>query len=150
MENSETGKGSFLESLLAIVGAHDIYGTYRQLSEEQKLSRFFLITPEERAEMESCGKQLEKSKAQTRLFFQAMALAIEQRTGRMVSSIVELNDDGCGRALLYSGRLVLLCKSIRGASPFAFVETERASKDGEKYIASSIEWLDKYPQISLL
>lgn len=137
----------FLVSIVQIIDSYDSLGVYQKLNSEQKLVRSFLLTKEEKEQMESCGQIDEKYKAQVTIFFQAAALTIEQRTGKMVSSIVEMNEEGFGQAMLSAGRLILLSKGLRGTQQFAYTDAERVNKAGEKTITAAIEWIERYPEI---
>lgn len=140
----------FEQNLIRIIDSYDSLGVYRNFTNEQKIVRSFLLTKEEKQEMDSCGHLSEKYKAQITLFFQAVALTIEQTSGKMVSSILEVNDEGFGRAVLYSGRLVLLSKGLRGTMQFGYTKIEKALKEGEKYVTDGISWIQRYPEIVLL
>ncbi|HBI02788.1 MAG TPA: hypothetical protein DDY49_02000 [Paenibacillaceae bacterium] len=95
---------SFAKNLIRVIDSYDSLGVYRNFTPEQKMARSFLLTNEEKQQMISCGHLDDKYKSQITLFFQAVALTIEEETGKMVSSIMEINDEGFGRAVLYSGR----------------------------------------------
>lgn len=140
----------FVDSLAQIIDSYDSLGVYRKFTKEQKIARSFLMTKEEKQQMAACGHVDDKYKAQVTLFFQAVALAVEQRTGKMVSSIVEMNGEGFGRALIYAGRLVLVSKGLRGTQQFSFTDGEKAALEGEKNVTAAIEWLERYPDIAKL
>ncbi len=138
---------SFAKNLIRVIDSYDSLGVYRNFTPEQKMARSFLLTNEEKQQMISCGHLDDKYKSQITLFFQAVALTIEEETGKMVSSIMEINDEGFGRAVLYSGRLVLLSKGLRGTMQFGYTKMEKAIKEGEKYVADGCSWIEKYPEV---
>lgn len=137
----------FLDNLVQIIDSYDSLGAYRKFTKEQKLARAFLSTKEEKEKLLSCGQIDPKYKGQVTVFFQAAALTVEKATGKMVSSIIEINEEGFGRGILYAGRLILVSKGLRGTQQFAFTDIEKAVKEGEKTVASAIEWIQRYPDI---
>lgn len=144
---TEISSSLFARNLLRIIDSYDSLGVYRNFTDEEKFNRTFLLSNEEKQQMLSCGHLDEKYKAQIALFFQAVALTIEQQSGKMVSSIIEINDEGFGRAILYSGRLVLISKGLRGTMQFGYTKIEKAIKEGEKYVADGLSWIERYPEI---
>lgn len=148
MSASKEGISSlFLDSLDKVVQGNDALGLYRNLDVAQRLEQMFLVTPEEKQQTEACGLIDPKVKEKIELFFQAVTYAIEQKSGKLVSSIVELNSEGFGRVILYSGRLILVNKSIRGIQKFTFTELKQLDKAGTQYISNALSWLEKYPEI---
>ncbi|WP_027417115.1 DUF269 domain-containing protein [Aneurinibacillus terranovensis] len=143
-------KSPFLDCLIKVIDSYDSLGTYRKFTPEQKLKRTFLLSEEEQQQMISCGQMSEKLKAQISLFFQAVALRIEQMTGSIVGSMVELNDEGFGRSLVYSGSLILINKGIRGTQQFSFTQIDKVEKKGESYVKTGLTMLEKYPEIKTL
>lgn len=139
---------SFRSSLVQIIDAYDMYGTYRNLTCDQKLARSFLLTPEDKKQMDSCGQISERLRTQINLFFQSIALNIERVTNKMVSCIVEMNAEGFGRAIIYTGNLILVNKAIRGTQQFAFTTIEKASKQGEKISEIAVKTLERYSQFT--
>ena len=138
---------AILTSIVQIIDSYDSFDVYRNLTSEQKLERSFFLTKEEKEHIESCGHIDEKYRAQVSLFFQAVALTIEKQTGNMVSSVVELNDEGFGQAILFSGRLVLFSMGLRGAQQFAFTAANRVDKKGEKIVEEAVGLIKKFPEI---
>lgn len=148
--NKEGISSLFLENLDKVIHANDAMGLYRNLALAERLERVMLVTPEEKREGEMCGVVDAKVKERISMFFQAVAFAIEQKSGKIVSSIVELNNEGIGRVILYSGRLILLNKSIRGTQKFAFTELEQVDKAGNRHVSEGLSWLEKYPAVANL
>ncbi|OIJ17296.1 hypothetical protein BKP37_01975 [Anaerobacillus alkalilacustris] len=139
---------SFQDSILQIINAYDMYGVFQNLSDEQKLNRAFLLSADEKKQMDSCGQISERLKAQINIFFQAVALNVERKTNKMVSSIVEMNSEGFGRALIYSGNLIMVNKAIRGTQQLAFTNMERACKQGDKISELAVKTLDRYSHLT--
>lgn len=138
----------FMESLERVLKANDAYGLFRSLTGTQKIERLMLTKPEEKQKLESCGYVDETIKERLQLFLQAVAFAIEQKSGKIVSTMMELDEEGFGRIVLFAGRLILVNKSIRGLKKFAFTKMEDLEKEGQRYVSEALFWLNKYPEVS--
>lgn len=139
---------SFEKCILSIMDAHDRFGLLAWKSKDVKLNRHFLLTDEAFKGADTlCGADSAPIRRQATIFFQAVAMALDMRTGIGVCSIVELDEEGFGRAIIYSGRLVLVAHGWRQGQ-FGFTSMEDACREGERFIAAGQEWLDRYPDMA--
>lgn len=134
-----------------IIDAHDRYGLLSRLNKEEKLKRAFLLRKEDSQGVGGtlCGVDVGPVRNQATIFFQALAMSLDLRTGTPVCSIVELDEEGFGRAVLYSGRLVLAAQAWRQGQ-FGFTSLEDACFEGERIISIGMEWVEKYRELSRL
>ncbi|MDF2926225.1 MAG: hypothetical protein K0R57_5139 [Paenibacillaceae bacterium] len=140
----------FEKCILAIMDAHDRFGLMAHKSKEDKLKRHFLLTDDAFKGADTlCGADSAPIRRQATIFFQAVAMALDMRSGIGICSIVELDEEGFGRAIVYSGRLVLIAHGWRQGQ-FGFTSLEEACREGERYIAAGQEWLEKYPDMARL
>lgn len=147
MTNTPAELSGIVDSIVQIIDAYDTFNVYKNLTPQQKLERAFLLSNEERETLESCGHIDEKYRAQITIFFQALALTIEKQIGNTVGSIVELNEEGFGQAVIYSGHLVLISMGLRGTQQFAFSDVIRIEKRGDKMIKSALDIVERFPEI---
>lgn len=137
----------FKTCILNILDSHDKYGLWARKSAEERLRKYFLLDSGAFKGAETvCGADSAPIRRQAAVFFQAVAMALEIRTGIRVCSIVELDEEGLGRAVIYSGRLVLTAYGWRQGQ-FGFLTMEDAEREGERFVAAGMEWLTKYPDM---
>lgn len=140
----------FERCIANLLDAYDKYGLNANRSREEKLKRLFLVDPSKlKGNSTLCEGESPAIKRQAIIFYQAVAMSLEIKSGSTVCSIVEWDDEGFGRAVVYSGRLVLAAQAWRQGQ-FGFTNMEDACREGEKLIASGLEWLEQYPAIARL
>jgi len=66
----------------------------------------------------------------------------------LTSVVINIDDEGNGNVLIYSGRLILLNKTIRDANKFSFKSTEDMLKQGSKVINGAMQLLEKYEEVA--
>ena len=57
-------------------------------------------------------------------YFKALGATIEKLSGFITSVVLNMDDEGNGTVLIYTGRLILVNKSIRNAHMFGFKSIE--------------------------
>lgn len=140
----------FTTCILSILDSHDKFGLWALKTKEDKLKKHFLLDSDAFKGADTlCGADSAPIRRQAAIFFQAVAMSLEIQTGSRICSIVELDDEGLGRAVIYCGRLVLAAHGWRQGQ-FGFTSMEAAVQEGERFIAAGLEWLQKYPDISRL
>lgn len=150
MTTNNTIESSFLANLAQVIQANDLTGVYRSLSPQQKVEVVFIPNAEDKGKLAECGIIPENLKEHISCFFQAVAFSVEQQTGIMASSIIELNDEGFGRGMVYCGKLIALNKSIRGSQQFLFQNLEKLEKVGQAFIEEAVMWIHKYKEIAVI
>lgn len=150
MKAKDSIQSVFFKTLVQVIQLNDLIGDYRNLSAQEKIESVFVTSAEEREKIAECGLIPEKLKEQISMFFQAVAFVVEQKCGKMASSIVEVNEEGFGRGMVYCGRLIVLNKSVRGSQQYIFQNLEKLNKEGEAYIDEALDWINKYPEIASL
>jgi probable nitrogen fixation protein len=82
------------------------------------------------------------------LFFNAIALSIERATGVMISPMLKMSHEGFGRMVLIGGRLIVVNKQLRDVHRFGFDSFEKLASEGDKYVQSGVEMIEKYPDVA--
>ncbi len=82
------------------------------------------------------------------MFYGAVGLAIEARTGIACTPMLKMHHEGFGRVVLLAGRLVVVSKFLRDAQRFAFESLAKLSEAGEKLVASGVEMIERFPQVA--
>ena len=73
---------------------------------------------------------------------------IEKETAQLCQVIVDINHEGFGWALVWSGRLMTVCRTLRDAHRFGFDSLERLAAQGEKITQSGIEIVKRFPEVA--
>lgn len=145
--NQETAD-ALVRRLCHLLDAGDFFGRNRMLPPLEKIGKLFLASSEDQNQSEFNCAASPKVRQQVPLLFQAMAGVMEERTGLMIQSTAEINGEGFGRGLLYSGRVILVLKSLRAGFPFPFTSAEKTLRYGVECIEEGLAFLDQYKEMT--
>lgn len=136
----------FLQAMVQQIRANDAFGTYRQWADELLLKPYVIAKKQRRAI--PVDEEVDPMTVSRILgFYRAIAACIETETGQLSQVVVNLNHEGFGWALIFSGRLILVSKTLRDAHRFGFDSLEKLNAEGEKLVAKGIELARQYPQV---
>ncbi|WP_223070349.1 DUF269 domain-containing protein [Paenibacillus caui] len=124
----------FGRSLCQILDAYDYFGKGSALSGDEKIARLALFTKEEKQALGMDCTPSPKLRQQVENVFQALALTLEAETNCLVQSMVDMNSEGFGRAIVSSGRLILISTTLRAGLRFPFTSQAKL----EKFALSSL------------
>ncbi|TVP65371.1 MAG: NifX-associated nitrogen fixation protein [Leptolyngbya sp. LCM1.Bin17] len=136
----------FLQAIVQQIRANDSYGTYRHWADELLLKPY-ILTKAEKREISVDGEVNLITQSRIMAFFRAVAYCIEQETGMLSQVVIDLSHEGFGWVLIFSGRLILVSKTLRDAQRFGFDSLEKLSAEGEKLVAKGIDLARQYPTI---
>lgn len=139
--------GDFVKELVRQVRAHDSYGTWEKKSDAELLADF-IVTREQRKEIPIIGDPDPDILWRVEMFYAAIGLLVERRTGRMCSPMMKMSHEGFGRVIMTTGRLVVVVKSLRDVHRFGFETFGKLNEAGEKLVAEAVRWIEKYPQVA--
>jgi len=140
------GGSPFLKALVQQVRANDAYGTYRNWADELLLKPY-VIPKKQRREIPVEGDVDPITLSRIMGFYRAIAARIEEETGQLSQVVVDLSHEGFGWALIFSGRLILVSKTLRDAQRFGFDSLEKLNVEGEKLAQKGIDLACKFPQV---
>lgn len=136
----------FLQAIVQQIRANDPYGTYRNWADELLLKPYILSKKEKRA-ISVEGEVDPITLARILAFYRAIAICIETETGQLSQVVVDLSHEGFGWALVFSGRLILVSKTLRDAQRFGYASLEKLSAEGEKLINKGVELARRFPEV---
>ncbi|WNS43444.1 DUF269 domain-containing protein [Paenibacillus sp. MMS20-IR301] len=139
---------ALVRRLCQLLDAGDFFGRHALLPPLEKLEKLYLASSEDKSQSEFNCAVSPKVRQQVPLLFQAMAGVMEEQTGFMIQSTAEINGEGFGRGLLYSGRVILVLRSLRAGFPFPFTSAEKTIRYGAECIEEGLAFLDKYKEIT--
>ncbi len=80
------------------------------------------------------------------LYHEAVAQAIEARTGVPCTPIMKMHHEGFGRLVLVGGRLVVVNRFLRDVHRFGFDSLEALAKAGEDLVAKGADMIASFPE----
>jgi len=140
-------KQGFLNELIKQWRAQDLYGSWDKKTDVDLLEPY-ILTAEKRRELPIMGDPDPETLWHMELFYNAVGLTIEKITGVMVAPLMKLHHEGFGRLVLTAGRLIVINKNLRDVHRFGFVSVEKLEAEGEKLVATGVEWIEKYPEVA--
>ncbi|MGJ3249082.1 MAG: NifX-associated nitrogen fixation protein [Elainellaceae cyanobacterium] len=136
----------FLQAIVQQIRANDPYGTYRNWSDELLLKPYILSKAEKR-EISVEGDVDPITKGRIFAFYRAIAARIEEETGKLATVVIDLSHEGFGWTLIFSGRLILVSRTLRDAQRFGYASLEKLNQEGEKLIQKGIEMATRFGEV---
>ncbi len=133
----------FVDQMIKQLNALDSYGTYDGWS-KAKIVDPLVLTKERKKEIPIIGDPDEITLARVKAYYSALAASIEQETGLMAVSLVNISHEGFGRALIMIGKLIVVDKVLRDIHRFGFRSLEEMCEQSDKLIARAKELVEKY------
>jgi probable nitrogen fixation protein len=138
------GEGSFLRELVRQFRAHGQEGAWDGKTDGELL-RPLVLSRERKRDMPVLEDVDPEVFWRIELFYNAVGLAIEGRTGVVCTTMLKMHHEGFGRVVLLAGRLVVVNKFLRDVHRFGFESLEKLSEAGEKLVASGVEMIERFP-----
>ena len=136
----------FLKAIVQQIRANDAYGTYLYWTDEILLKPY-VIAKKKRREISVEGEVDPITLSRILGFYRAIAARIEEETGQLSQVVVDLSHEGFGWALIFSGRLILVSKTLRDAQRFGFDSLEKLNAEGEKLVNKGVELAKNFPEV---
>jgi probable nitrogen fixation protein len=137
----------FLKELIKQWRAQDLHGSWDRKTDLDLLEPY-ILTKEKRREIPMMSDPDPETLWRMELFYNAVGLTLERITGVMVSPLMKLHHEGFGRLVLTAGRLIVINKNLRDVHRFGFESVEKLEAEGEKLVATGLEWIEKYPEVA--
>lgn len=144
---SEVVNAPFLQAIVQQIRANDAYGTYRHWPDELILKPF-VVSREQKRKISVEGEVDVITKGRIMAFYRAVATRVEQETGQLSQVVVDLSHEGFGWALVFSGRLLVVTRTLRDAQRFGFDSLEKLAADGEKLTQSGVDYIKRFPEVA--
>ncbi|MGB8702382.1 MAG: NifX-associated nitrogen fixation protein [Thermosynechococcaceae cyanobacterium] len=139
----------FLKAIAQQIRANDPYGTYRNWSDELLLKPY-VVSKAQKREISVEGEVEPFTKGRILAFYRAIAACIEEKTGALSQVVIDLSHEGFGWALVFSGRLLIVSRTLRDAQRFGFESLEKLAAEGDKLIESGIALAERFPEVRQL
>ncbi len=137
----------FIKELIKVWRDQDTHGTWEKKSDVSLLDPY-VVTKEQRREIPIIGDPDPEILWRLELFYNAVGLAIERRTGCMVQPMMKMSHEGFGRLILTTGRLIVVNKHLRDVHRFGFETLEKLAAEGAKLVDAGVEMIEKFPEVA--
>jgi probable nitrogen fixation protein len=136
---------SFLRELVRQFRAQDTQHSWDGKSDREVLAPL-IVTRDRRKDGSSPEEPDPDVFWRIEIFYNAVGLAIEARTGIVCTPMLKMHHEGFGRLALLGGRLVVVNKFLRDVQRFGFDSVEKLIEAGEKLVSSGIEMIERFPE----
>ncbi len=137
----------FLQQLVQQMRAQDHYGVFKNWEDKLVLSSF-VVSKKKKREISVEGDVDATTQLRILCFYRAIAAYIEKETKQLCQVVIDLSHEGFGWALVWSGRLMVVSRTLRDAQRFGFESLEKLAEQGEKLAKSGIEMLERFPEVA--
>ncbi|MBL1176254.1 NifX-associated nitrogen fixation protein [Pantanalinema sp. GBBB05] len=141
---TEILESPFLKAIVQQIRVNDPYGTFRSWSDELLLKPYVVTKAQKRA-ISVDGDVDPITKGRILAFYRAIATCVEAETGQLSQVVIDLSHEGFGWALVFSGRLLVVARTLRDAQRFGFDSLEKLAAEGDKITQSGIEYIKRFP-----
>ena len=141
---SIVAESTFLKELVLQVRAQDHYGVYRSWKDELVLANF-VVSKEKKSQISVEGDVDPATQLRILCFYRAIAVCIEKQTGKLCQVVIDLSHEGFGWAIIWTGRLMVLSRTLRDAQRFGYPSLQKLAAQGERLVESGIKNIEKFP-----
>ena len=145
-ETFNISEAPFLQAIVQQIRANDPYGTYRNWGDELLLKPF-IVSKAEKRDIPVEGDVDPITKSRIFAFYRAIAARIEEETGKLSTVVIDLSHEGFGWALIFSGRLILVSRTLRDAQRFGYASLEKMEREGDKLIQKGIDMATRFDEV---
>ena len=138
---------AFIVELVKQLRAQDTHGSWEGKSDRQLLEPF-IVSAEQRRAMPIMGDTDPDTLWRLDLFHNAVGLAIERATKCMVSPMMKMSHEGFGRAVLTTGRLIVVNRYLRDVHRFGYPSLARLAEAGHKLVKEGVDLIEQYPEVA--
>lgn len=137
----------FIRELIKQLRAQDTHGTWEG-KPDLKLLEPYILTAEQRKALPMMGDPDPETLWRLDLFHNAIGLCIERATGCMVSPMMKMSHEGFGRAVLTTGRLIVVNRYLRDVHRFGYASLAKLAEAGNKLVAEGVGMVEKYKEVA--
>ncbi|MER8809600.1 NifX-associated nitrogen fixation protein [Mesorhizobium australicum] len=137
----------FVKCLVRLIRANDSHGSWEGKSDAELLGDFIITKQQRRAIPIICDPDPDVL-WRLEIFYAAVGLAVEERSGLMASPIIKVSPEGFGRVVFTAGRLVVLSKALRDVHRFGFETFQKLAEADTKLVDAAIAAIEAYPDVA--
>lgn len=137
----------FIKEMVKQMRAIDSYGTYDGWPVERILAPY-IVTKEQRRAIPVIGDPDEETLSRVKAFYNAIAALIEKECGLMAVPMVNISHEGFGRALITTGKLVVMDRTVRDIHRYGYESLSKMKDEADKYLSVALEIIGKHPEVA--
>lgn len=137
----------FLKQLVAQIRAQDTYGHWAGKPNSDLLEPY-ILDAEKRKALPIVANPDPDTLWRLELFYAAIGMTIEKKTGVMAGPMMRMSPEGFGRMVLIAGKLVVVDKHLRDVHRFGFASTKKLCEQALRLISGAIELIEKNPEVA--
>ena len=88
--------------------------------------------------------------ARVKAYYNAIAGLIEQRSGTMAGTLMNISHEGFGRALITVGKLIVVDRRLRDVHRFGFESLPKMRDDAERMVSAAVELIARHRDVAEL
>lgn len=137
----------FIVELVKQLRAQDTHGTWEGKSDRTLLDPY-VLSAEQRRAMPIMGDPDPETLWRLDLFHNAVGLCIERTTKCMVTPMMKMSHEGFGRAVLTTGRLIVVNRYLRDVHRFGYPSLTKLAEAGNKLVSEGVGLIEQYPEVA--
>ncbi|OWK25158.1 hypothetical protein AJ87_13320 [Rhizobium yanglingense] len=147
VNDDKTLASPFLKCLVRLMRAQDSYGLWNGKCDADLLANF-TVPEDQRRAIPIIGDPDPYVLWRLDTFYAAVGLAIEERSDLLVSRTMEISQEGFGRVLFTTKRLVLLSTTLHDVHRFGFNTLRECATTGTKLVSDAVAVIEAYPDVA--
>lgn len=133
----------FLARLITQLRSQDHYGRKDSWPDE-KILEPLILSKEQRMALPTVANPDQAKLDQLAAWYNTLAEIIEQRTGLLAVPLLNVSQEGFGRALITVGKLVVIDNALRDVHRFGFPSVEKLCSKAEMLIDRACGLIEKH------
>jgi probable nitrogen fixation protein len=147
LEIADPMTAPFIQVLVGRLRAEDSFGAWDRKTDRDLLDEY-IVTKEDRRHIPIIGDPDPDTLSRVEKFYQAAGLLVERQTGLIASPMMKMSNEGFGRVVLITGRLVVFVKSLRDVHRFGFETVAQLAEAGGKIAAEAAAMIAAHPDVA--
>jgi probable nitrogen fixation protein len=139
----------FIKEMVKQMRAIDSYGTYDGWPVERILAPY-ILSKEQRREIPVIGDPDEQTLSRVKAFYNGIAALIEKECGLMAVPMMNITHEGFGRALITTGKLVVMDRTVRDVHRYGYESLAKMKEEADKLLAAALQIIDAHREVAEL
>ncbi len=137
----------FIGELIKQWRAQDTHGAWEKKTNRELLDPY-VVDKAKRKEIPIIGDPDPETLWRLELFYNAVGLCVERRTGVMAQPMIKMHHEGFGRLVLLAGRIVVVNKHLRDVHRYGYPTLAALGVEGDKIVADAVAMIERYPDLA--
>lgn len=139
----------FIKEMVKQMRALDSYGTYDGWPVTRILAPY-VLTKEQRREIPVIGDPDEQTLSRVKAFYNGIAALIEKECGLMAVPMTNITHEGFGRALITTGKLVVMDRTVRDVHRYGYESLAKMKDEADKLLSAALQIIGTHREVAEL